>query len=318
LVLDENLVDALNVLADVVRNPLLRHKDLENEKRIVFEEIRHMEDSPEDLCHELFLEAVYGHDSLGRPILGTFDSVAAIHRSDLLQQHETCYAGNRLVVAAAGRLRHDRIVDLVNERFHDIEPGMKNGCSAFHMGSESHRTMRSSVGQTHVCTGSTAYAYDDVRKYPLIVLHSLLGGGMGSRLFQNLREKRGLAYSVYSFVDFWRDTGVFGVYVGCAPGKATKVVRLVEKELKQLTEKSIPRDELERVKSQLSRSLLLSQEDTTSRMHRLARLEAYTGGFQTVEEIVAHVASVTRDTAHEVAEDVIADSSRYTAVVEPE
>lgn len=318
IVLDENLPEAIDVLADVIQNAVLDKKDLQNEKRIVFEEIRNLEDTPEDLVHDVFFQTVFGSHSLGFPILGSFKSVKEIKRSNLTEYQKKFYSSNNMIVAAAGSLYHDQIVDLVKNCFRPLHTECSPPNEPFDLGADHSRRIRSSINQTHICTGAPAFSYQDSRKFSLIVLNSILGAGMSSRLFQNLREKKGLAYSIYSFVDLWSDTGLFGIYTGTSPKNMRKALRLIEEEILALCDKKVRKDELERTKSQLTRSLILTLEDSSSRMNRLAKMEAYTQRYMVVEEVVSQIKAVSQEDVRFVANELLDQQKRYTAILEPE
>lgn len=185
------------------------------------------------------------------------------------------------------------------------------------MGTEQFKKIRSPIKQTHICTGVAAYSYQDPKKFPLLILNSILGGGMSSRLFQNLRENKGLAYSVYSFVDLWSDTGLFGVYTGTSPKNYKKATELIEEEFCTLCDKKVPQDEFDRTKSQLTRNLILVLEDSTSRMNRLARIEAYTQEVISVNDVISQIESVSQDDVQSVAQELLKHQKRYTTILEP-
>jgi predicted Zn-dependent peptidase len=318
IVLDENLSETIDVLADVVQHATVAEKDLENEKDIVFEEIRNLEDTPEDRVQDLFIQTVFDSHPLGFSTLGTFESIRHICQSDLHRFHDEHYVGNNIIVAAAGNLVHDRLVDLVQDRFQNLGDGELSGQQPPMLGIDPNVRIQAPIAQSHLCIGTQGFGYRDKRKFALIVLDTYLGGGMSSRLFQNLREKRGIAYSVYSFLDFWSDTGLFGVYTGTASQKTDEALELIEKEFTDLLTKGIPLFDLERNQSQLSRNLILTLEDSTSRMNRLAKMEAYTQAFTPIEHVVSHILSVTQEHVQQVAHELFDQRQRFTAIIEPE
>jgi predicted Zn-dependent peptidase len=317
LVLDDNLPEAVDVIADVIQNAILDERDLQNEKRIVFEEIRNLEDSPEDLIQDIFIQTIFSNQSLGLPTLGSYKTIETIQRLDLKNYLQKFYTTSNILVASAGKLNHDHLVDSVSKCFRSLSTGYPSTPDAFRMGTEPFKKIRSSIRQTHICTGVAAYSYLNPKKFPLLVLNSILGGGMSSRLFQNLREKRGLAYSVYSFVDLWSDTGLFGVYAGTSPKNSEEATELIEEEFSTLCDKKVPQDELDRTKSQLTRNLILALEDSTSRMNRLARMEAYTQELISVHHVISQIESVSQDDVQSVAQELLKNQKRYTTILEP-
>ncbi|MFH1940504.1 MAG: pitrilysin family protein, partial [bacterium] len=208
VVLDDNVSEAVEVMADVILNPVLDEKDLRVEKQVVLEEIRNLEDSPEDRIHEVFVQTVFNNRSLGSSTLGTYESIRRMKKSDLSAYHNKFCAANNIIIAAAGCIDHDFFVDCVSKYFHALNRGADSVYEQFVLGQDFNRSLRSSISQSHICTGMPSFSYDSPEKISLIVLNSILGGGMSSRLFQEIREKKGLAYTIYSFFDFWSDTGL--------------------------------------------------------------------------------------------------------------
>jgi predicted Zn-dependent peptidase len=318
LVLDENLRDAVDVIADVVQNAVLDKEDLRNEQQIVFEELRNLEDTPEDFLHDYFFRSVFGNHPLGFSTLGTYEAVGGINRSDLLSYRENHYHASNIIVAAAGCLDHEHLVDLASEFFGATKNGSSSIPESALFGEKTSEHIKYPIKQAHVCTGTPAFSYKDQKKYPLIVLNAVLGGGMSSRLFQNLREEKGLAYAVYSFLELWSDAGLLGIYAGISSQNIDKTFRLIDEELTRLCDKKIPDEELSRVKSQLTRSLILSTEDCTTRMNRLAKTEAHLHAFVPVEEVISRVEAVSSDDVRLIAEEIFRNQNKYTTILEPE
>jgi len=319
LVLDRDLKEAVDVLADIVQSALLSESDLKNEKRIILEEIRNLEDMPEDLLHEYFLRMVFQDHPIGNPILGTLSSVKAIRQSDLISHRARHYAFQNTVIAAAGKVDHEKLVQYVANAFTALNPHYIEEKPLLVSKKNIRRPRRrSSLSQTHFCTGMRVYSYCDERKFPLILLDTYLGGGMSSRLFQTLRENLGLAYTVYSFLDFWSDTGIFGVYACTSPQFAEQAMEVLEKEYKRLVQEGISKEDLERTKSQVIGHLTLTFEDPTSRMTRLAKMEAYTQSYVSLSEVIERITAVSKDQMSEVAEDILQKQKRYRLILTPD
>jgi predicted Zn-dependent peptidase len=317
LVLDEHLPQAVDVLTDLLQHPLLTESDLTSEKRIVAEEIRNADDTPEDRIHERFIQTVFEGHPMAAPILGSERSLRGIRRKDLFSHREALYTFQNCVVSAAGRVDHERLVRLVDSHLKHLSERQPEFVPPVEYGSSHRKTFSAVISQSHVCTGVTALAYDDPRKFPLIVLDTYFGGGMSSRLFQNLREDKGLAYSVYSFLDFWSDAGLWGVYTGTSPEAVERAIEAVRNEAGLLVHDGVPASALERVKSQIVGNLLLMFEDNGHRMTRLAKMEAYTQSYSTVESVIERIKSVTRNAVQETAEVLLDGKKPYTVVLRP-
>ncbi len=318
-VLDVDLPLAVDVVGDMVTSSLLRSRDVEAERQVVLEEIAMHEDDPGDLVHDLFAEAVYGDTPLGRPVLGTVDSVTRLGRPALAGFYRRRYVPQNIVVAAAGGLDHDRTVRLVEQAFGDRLQG----------GSEPAARRRANGGpaarsdvladdrpgeQVHLVLGVGAPPRDDPRREALRVLSGALGGGMSSRLFQSVREERGLAYSVYSFTAFCADAGSFGVYAGCAPHKLDEVLAVVREQLADAAESGLSDEEVARAKGQLRGSTVLGLEDSGSRMSRLGKSELVDAEPRTVDDVLQRIAAVTPDDVRAVAADLLRQPLALAAV----
>ncbi len=295
-VLDEHLPRAFGILSDLVKNPLFEPAHITNESRVIQEEIKMVEDTPDDLVHELFTQTYWRGHALGRPILGTRNSVRSFDRKRLVHYFRRHYAPNNLLIAAAGHLRHSQIVDLVQKEFGEQPqgPALRNGPIPV---AHPHIQVRhkKDLEQVHLCVGAPSYPQPHKNRFPAYILNSVLGGGMSSRLFQNIREKRGLAYAVFSSLSSFHDAGCLSVYAGTAGGKARHVIDLVLAEFCELKAKPISQEELQRAKDYLKGSLLLSLESSTSRMGNVARQEMYFGRYISQDEIARRVDAVTAD-----------------------
>jgi predicted Zn-dependent peptidase len=317
LVLDEHLDQAMDVLADILQHPLLRPADLRSEKGIIQEEIRNVQDTPEDLIHERFIQTVFAPHALGAPILGTASSLREIRREDLLQYRKSRYVFSNCIVSAAGNVDHRRLCRLIDRRFRDLDAGRVPHPVPAKTGALRVRTVRAPISQYHICTGVTGISYTDRRKFPLLVLDTYFGGGMSSRLFQKLREEQGLAYSVYSFLDFWSDTGLWGVYTSTSPDTFDRAEGAIRSETRLLVSEGMPAEALSRVKSQIIGNLLLTYEDSGHRMSRLAKMEAYTGSYTPLETVIDQFQSVTEKDVRAVAKSLLEGEKPYTVVLKP-
>ncbi len=317
-VLEENLPQAVDVLGDIIQNAVLDEKDLLNEKQIIFEEIKELEDTPEDFVQDSFVQLIFDDHSLGLSTLGSYESVEKIKRGDLVGYKKKFYTPNNIIVAAAGKVNHDFFVELVQQFFQSFPQRPSTFLEPFKLGNVTFKKINSSIKQTHITTGTLAYSYNDSRKYPLIVLNTVLGGGMSSRLFQNLREKQGLAYSVYSLVDLWSDTGLWSVYIGTSPQNSEKVLKLIKEEFAKLYEVGISAEEFERTKSQLRGNFILNLEDTGSRMNRLAKMELYSQNYVPLDEVISRVEAVSQEDLRSVVHELLDNGKIYTAIIEPE
>ena len=309
-VLDSDLPLAVDVVSDMVTSSLLLPQDVEAERSVVLEEIAMHDDDPGDAVHDLFAEALYGDHPLGRPVIGTVESIERLSRDALHAHYRATYTPDRMVVAAAGGLDHDALVALVEQAFDGVlsgdgRPAPVRPRSGGPAGLAEVVVDDRPGEQANVLLGTTGLARDDRRRWALGVLNSALGGGMSSRLFQGIREERGLAYSVYSYASSGSDSGSFGVYAGCAPGKLDEVVSLVREELDRVAQSGLTDAEVARAIGSLRGSTVLGLEDTGSRMSRIGKAELVDADLPSVEDVLARIAAVTPDDVREVAADVL-------------
>ena len=303
-VLDEHLPRAFGILADLVKNPLFEPTHITNESRVIQEEIKMVEDTPDDLVHEIFTQTYWRGHALGRPILGTRRSVRSFDRKRLVSYFRRHYTPNNMLIAAAGHLQHSQIVDLVRQEFGDrpAGPALRSGPIPV---PHPHLQVRhkKDLEQVHLCVGAPSYPQPHKNRFPAYILNSVLGGGMSSHLFQNIREKRGLAYAVFSSLSSFHDAGCLSVYAGTAADKARQVIELVLAEFCELKSNPISQEELQRAKDYLKGSLLLSLESSTSRMGNVARQEMYFGRYISQDEIARSVDAVTAEQVLAVAQE---------------
>jgi len=283
------------------------------------------EDDPSDTAHEAFAAALFGDSPLGRPILGTVGSINGISRDEISEHYQARYTPPHLVVAAAGNLQHDAVTELVRQGFAAVTNGQaadrdparpRVGGSYAVAPSQGVRLVSRGIEQANLVLGCDGLSRTDGRRFALGVLNAALGGGMSSRLFQEVREKRGLAYSVYSFNSQLADTGVWGVYVGCLPAKADEVLAICRDEIAKVIENGLTDTELARGKGQLRGSIVLGLEDPSSRMSRLGKAELVYPRLEPVDEILASIESVTHDEVVEVAAEILS-RPKVLAVVGP-
>ena len=308
-VLDEHLPVAVDILADLVSHPTFDPTDIEKEQKVVLEEIKMVEDTPGDLVHELFAEGFWPDHPLGRPILGQPASVSALDQAALRDYFSETYAAPNMSVVAVGNIEHDRLKDLMAAALADLP--LKGVPIAVHPPIVAQNTLvrRKDLEQSHVCLGMPALAQNDPDRYVSYALNTVLGGSMSSRLFQNVREKRGLAYAVFSGLSAYQDSGALSIYAGCANEAVPELIDVVVAELRQLRDERVGEVELRRAKDHLKGSLILNLESTSSRMSHLARQEIYRDRTDTLDEMLAAIERVTVNDVHRMAQKFFATGS---------
>ena len=314
-VLDEHLPLAIDVLSDIVRNPAFSPEDIEREKKVVVEEIKMVEDTPDDLVHELFTQGFWEDHPLGRPILGTKDTVESFG-SDLLHDYfRDAYTPRNLIVSAVGNLQHAHVRELIEEKFGSLKPS--GDAAAEHPPTVVPKILvrNKELEQSHICVGTNSYPQNHDDRYASYVLNTLLGGSMSSRLFQNVREKRGLAYAVFSGLSAYRDAGSFTIYAGCSNDAVSEVIDLVVEELHGVKQTPVPEAELQRSKDHLKGSLMLSLENTASRMSHIARQEIYFDRQFGLDETLQGIDAVTPADVQRVAADLFQNGSLAATVL---
>ncbi len=301
-VLDEHLPVAFDVIADLVSNPLFAEEDIEKEKGVILEELKMEADNPEYQVHEAFSSNFWKDHALGRPILGTRETIKGFNRTMIEDYYRTVYAPRNVLITAAGNLKHDRLVALAREHFEGL-PGAEAMPQEAAPRTHARITLRnkSALEQVHLCLGVPSFPVAHEMRFPSYVLNTMLGGSMSSRLFQNIREKRGLVYAVFSELNAYRDTGCMAVYAGTSLESTRRVVDLILEELKRFKDEPAPSDELRRAKDYMKGSLMLGLESTSSRMANLARQELYFGKFFSLDEILEGIENVTTGQVQDVA-----------------
>jgi len=317
-VLDEHVPVAVDLLSDMLLNPALTAQDVEREQGVVLEEIKMVEDAPDDLVHEMFAQKFWAQHPLGRPILGTADTVSSFTPERLREYFRRTYVAPNLVIAAAGQLEHARLRDLVAGAFEPLSSlSVAATGTAPQMCSGVEERIKD-IEQSHVCLGTAGYGERHEDRHAVFVMNTILGGSMSSRLFQHIREERGLAYSVFSNMSAYSDAGMVSIYAGCAADKVDEVIALSLQELDGLRAAAVPDEELRRAKDHLKGSVVLGLENTSSRMSNLARQEMVFGRHFSFDEILANIEAVTVEDVQRVAQDLFRDGGVAASVVGPE
>lgn len=327
-VLDADLPMATEVILDMLTSARLDGEEFENEREVILEELAMNEDDPVDVAHENFTRVVFGDHPLGRPIGGTPETIRAVPRDAVWEHYRRTYVPRELVVTAAGGVDHnqlcEQVLDAVSAGGWSLDPratpAQRRRPALDAVGlvpTTGHAlTVRRSIEQANVVLGGLGPVAGDDRRFVLSVLNAVLGGSMSSRLFQEIREKRGLAYSVYSFASGYAETGAFGLYAGCAPAKVAQVVDLLQQQWAELATRLVDGEELERGIGQMCGGLVLGLEDSGSRMSRLGRSEITMGQFTTVDETLDRLRSVTAEQVRDLAAELYA-APRNLVVVGP-
>jgi predicted Zn-dependent peptidase len=317
-ILDEHLELATDVLSDMVFQPTFSEKELEKERNVILEELKQAEDDPDDIIQDYFEKAIFKTNPLGMPVIGTAKSIASIKRKDLVQYRTETYTSANLVVAAAGNLKHEDVVKLIKRYIQKSTNSTSKKAdhiqSVFEKPSSVLCEYYKPIQQAHICLGTIGFHVRDERRFTMQVLNTLLGDGMSSRLFQNIREKYGFAYAVYSFNNMMQDTGAFGVYIGTDNSHVQRCIDLVWKELKSLRTQGIKKRELTRTKAQLKGNMMLGMENIPNRMIRLGSSELYFGELIALDTIIKKIGAVTREEVQETAEELF-NEDRFAIVI---
>jgi predicted Zn-dependent peptidase len=317
-VLDEHLPIAFDVIADLVLRPKFDSEDVKKERQVVLEEIKMDLDNPEYMLHEIFTRGFWPGHALGRPILGTPDTVKQFNRERLRTRFQHWFAPDHLVITAAGNVTHEKVMELVQREFGQLPAA---GTLEDHVAPDTrapiHLETKKELEQVHLCIGVPSLPLGHERRFAAAVLNNLLGGGMSSRLFQNIREKQGLAYAVFSELTPYSDAGMLTVYAGTAKETVGQVIDLTVQEFRSMKESLVTEEELLRSKNHLKGSLMLSLESTSSRMSNLARQELYFGRFYSLDEILAGIEAVTREDLQIIAQDFFRPEQIAVTVLGP-
>ena len=303
--LAEHVPVAMDVLADLVLNPTFAEADIERERSVILEEIKIDEDNPDVLVHEIFTQSFWKDHPLGKPILGTTKTVGRLNKSTLARYHGERFQADNLVLSAAGNLHHDEFVAAVAERFSTVSGGgPTHEQPAPEPGARIILRNKKSLEQVQICLGVPSPRITDEDRYATLILNTVLGGGMSSRLFQTIREERGIAYSIYSDLNPMRDTGVLSVFAGTSTARALETIDLILAEFAKLKQNPLDDEELNRAKDQLKGNILMGLESSNSRMANLARQEIYFGRFFSAEQVIARVDMVTAEAVQAMAQQL--------------
>jgi predicted Zn-dependent peptidase len=314
-VLDEHLPLAVDILSDIVLNPAFNPDDIEREKKVVVEEIKMVEDTPDDLVHEIFTQGFWENHPLGRPILGTRETVESFNADLLRRYFVNAYTPQNLIISAVGNLEHDRLMELVHQKFGGLAGAGPDGGEQAPEVVPKIVIRNKELEQSHLCLGASSYPQNHEDRYSSYVLNTLLGGSMSSRLFQNVREKRGLAYAVFSGLSAYRDAGSFTIYAGCSNDAVGEVIDLVVEELRGVKNNAVPEAELQRAKDHLKGSLMLSLENTASRMSHIARQEIYFERQFGLDETLQGIERITPAEVQRVAADLFRNGALAATVL---
>jgi len=316
---DHHLETAMDVMSDMVFAPAFA--DLDSEREVVLEEIAMYEDAPQDLVHDLIAEAVFGDHPLGRPVIGTAEVISSIPRDAIAGYHDSMYVPANIVVAAAGNIQHERVVELVERALERRNVGAASRLNArpplVHEPPPRLRFQQKDTEQYHVCLGAPGISRSDRRRFAASLLDAILGGSASSRLFQEIREKRGMAYSVYSFVSQYTDTGQIGVYLGTREDNLADALAITAEQIADIAGGNLPERELERAKENLKGRILLSMESTSTRMNRLGKALITDSELLSLDRIVAEVDAVDAASVSALAGALLAPARLSAACIGP-
>ena len=317
-ILDEHLFQAADVLSDILKNSLISENDFEKERKVILEELKDLEDTPSDLVHDILTQNIWQNQSFGQPIIGTEKSLSQLARQQLLSYLKRNYCNPNVVIAACGNLKHQLLVDLVKKRFR-FSPACKDiqKKETPIPTPKGFQVVEKDSAQTHICLGVPGFPYYTAKRYAALILNDVLGGGMSSRLFQSIREDLGLAYNIYSYLDFFKDSGLFGIYLATDKNQAIQAIHSVLDQIKQFKMKKLTSQELHRAKNQLKGELTLSLESTSSLMMRLARNELYLKKHIDVSQTLRSIDKVTSNDIWDISNEFFDKDSFCLAILGP-
>lgn len=312
-VLHRFLPQAVALLSDIFLNSLFDAEEIEKERKVILQEIGLLEDSPDDYVHDLFSQNFWKDHPLGMPIIGTEQSVGDLSRDFILRYRDDTYRGDEIIIAAAGRVDHEELLSLINGLFDGVPSGSSPVSTLPFTPAKSTETVEKDLEQVHLCLGTRALPQNDPRRYEAFILNAVLGGSMSSRLFQEVREKLGLAYSIYSYIASHSDSGSLAVYAGTSRERLDEVIDIILREMRRFKTEPLSHDELHDAQEQLKGNVLLSLESSDNRMTKLAKNEIYFGRPQPLREIIKGIDRVTPQGLLDLAAELIDD--RYLTMV---
>jgi predicted Zn-dependent peptidase len=317
-VLDENLEKAFDIMVDMITGSLMRPQDVEAERKVILEEISMHEDSPDDIIHDLFVSALWETHPLGQSVLGNQNVVRTLSREEITRFFQRHYVTRNLVVAAAGNVEHGRMVELVNKHINDMprDGNYRRHCVVPEVVPHTVVYDRPTE-QAHLVLGTQGLPRNHPQRFTMAVLDNILGGGMSSRLFQKIREEKSLAYSIFSYHSMYVETGLVAVYAGTNPSRATEVMELVKEEIERLVEKGVTAEEVARAKGHIKGNLVLSLEDSGSRMTRLGKAEVCGGELLDIDRILSRIDAISADDVQALAEKIFGPRRMVAAVIGP-
>ncbi len=315
--LDSHLKNAVEILADIVCHSTFPEKEISRERTVILEEIKSTKDTPEELVFDIFQEKVFPKSSLGRPILGEEDIIQKMQRNNVFSFWQKNYTGQNIVLSAAGNLKHANLVKFADKYFDFTGTYVEKKPLPVKVAGGSSFNVDQPINQAHLCTGGESIPYVSDERFSLMILNTYLGGGMSSRLFQQIREKRGLAYSVYSFLDFYSDVGLFGIYAGTDPQNLDLLQNLLKDEMERVLKEPLKKGVLKKIKNQLKGNLMLALESTSRRMSRLAKNEIYFGDYISLDSLIEGIDRVQDTDILAVARKVIQPDNFITVILKP-
>jgi predicted Zn-dependent peptidase len=315
-VLDEYLDKGIDLLSDIFLHSTFHEEEIEKEKNVIKEEIKLVEDTPDDYIHDLFSKTVWGDQGLGQPVLGRRDSIREFAREDLLSHVRKYYGVADTVVACAGNFDPDHVLAVLNEHLGALRRGSEPRTVPQPFFHGANAVYQKDLSEIHICLGVEGLAFGSDDRYAIALLNSILGAGVSSRLFQEIREKKGYAYSIYSFISSYHDTGFWAVYAGTGRKRAAAVTELIVKEMRELA-RTITAEELRRAKDQLRGNVLLSLESTSNRMQSIARQEIYHRKYFSEKEIIREIEAVTHSHVRDLSRRLINEGTMSIAVLGP-
>jgi predicted Zn-dependent peptidase len=316
-VLHRHLDFAVDLLSDILLHSTFDSQEIERERSVVLQEVKMVEDTPDDYVHDLFSRIFWGKHPMGQPVVGRVEQIQSFSREQIIRYFEEKYRSDRMVIAVAGNVEHNRVVDLVGRVFSGVPSGSKVGERLMPKGSPRTSVLEKKTEQVHFCLGTKGLAYVSSKRFPSYILNNVLGGGMSSHLFQEIREKRGLAYSIFSYSPSYMDTGLVVVYAGTDKKAVRQVIELILKEFEELRGGPIDQEELRMCKEQLKGNFLLSLESSDNRMTRLAKNEIYFNRFFSADEVIDQIDTVTVDQVNDLSKELLVSDYLCLTILGP-